>query len=186
MLITLAEARAQLGLEEDETADDGLIEGYIAAAAAHFESRFGIIADQAERSWSFDRFARLMVIPATPIDTETLAISYLAADGTEQALADFRTVTIGRHVRLLPAIGAAWPLAADADGVVTVTATAGYVAPPEGGAPATSDGVPADIKVAGRLAVAHWYANREAAGSAMSEMPLSVTDLLDPYRLVRV
>lgn len=181
MLITLEEAKAQLGMEPDESVDDSLISGYIAAAQAHFESQFGIVVDQGERSWSFDRFANLMIIPSTPVDRETIVIAYLDSAGASQAFADFRSVPMGKHVRLLPDIGSAWPATPCADGVVTVTATAGYAADAD-----NSDGVPDDLKVAARMLIAHWFENRESFGSGMSEMPMGVSALLAPYRLMRI
>lgn len=181
MLITLDEARAHLNLGEDETEDDALIQGYIAAAAQHFESRYGIVVDRAERSWSFDRFARLMLLPATSFVIDSLAISYVDAAGVEQELPGVRCIAQGKHFRLAPAIGAEWPSTICEPGAVTVTCQAGYAADAE-----ASEGIPDDIKVAGKLLVGHWYMNREGVGRDMSELPLSVSALLGPYDLPRV
>jgi len=181
MLITLAEAKAQLNLEEDETDDDALIEGYIAGATAHFE-QWGIVVDREERSWSFDRFGALMVIPATPVDPETVAVSYLDSLGVEQSLTEFRVVPIGKHhLQLLPAIGSDWPTAPAEDGVIMVTATAGFVAVPGEGDPPTSAGMPEDLKVAAKIFVAHRYKNREGGDAAGA-----IEELIDPYRLRRI
>ncbi|WP_152664053.1 head-tail connector protein [Sphingomonas sp. SRS2] len=182
MLITLDEARQQLGFEDGENEDDDFVGALIEAVAQHFEGFYGIVADRRAREFGFDQFARLMVIPSTPVDRETVAITYLDGAGAEQAFADFRTAPFGRyHVRLLPAIGKAWPTPGCGDGVITVAATVGWATDED-----SSEGVPADLKVAARMMLAHWYNNREAFGASLQETPAGVDALLAPYKLARV
>ncbi len=176
MLITLEEARAQLNLGESETDDDALIGGYIAGVAAHLESQYGIVVDRAEREWIFDRFGPVMILRATSIEIDSVAVTYLDSAGAEQVLEGVRVIPTRKHYRLAPVIGSEWPIAASGPGVITVTAQAGYVSDAE-----TSEGVPSDIKVIGKMMVAHWYLNREAVGRDMGEVPLSVAALLEPY-----
>lgn len=181
MLITLEEARAQLNLGEDETDDDALITGYIAGAAKHLESRYGIVVDRSERTFVFDRFSAVMILKTTSIDADSVEVAYLDSDGASQQLADARVVPAGEHFRIVPAVGADWPMAASGAGVISVTAQVGYEQEAD-----SSDAVPADIKAVGKLLVAHWYLNREAAAREMGELPLGVTALLNPYDPPRV
>lgn len=182
MLITLEEAKEQLGMFADETEDEPLLESLIAAAAQHFESQYGIVADQVpDRSWSFDSFANWMVIPELPVVPDTVTISYLDGNGADQQVEGFRVRATGKFHRLLPGIAQSWPTPADAAEVITVAATVGYNADAE-----LSDATPADIKVAARMTVAHWYNNREAFGAGQSEIPMGAAALLSPYKLMRV
>ncbi len=166
--ISTEDAKAYLRVSG--TREDGLIAGLVGAVARHFETVYGLVLGEQERSWTFDCFARLMFIPVAPITVDSLSISYIDPAGTTQVLAGFRTVASGHHVRLMPEVGQAWPATAYGDAMVTVTGQAGW-----------ADGqVPADVVVAGKLMLARWYDNRDA------EPPAGVAALLDGYRLLRV
>lgn len=67
-----------------------------------------------------------------------------------------------------------WPATEVRVKAVTVTHTAGYGA-------ATS--VPEDIRHAILMLVAHWYRNREAAGSIAKEIEFALTSILAPYKM---
>lgn len=167
-LISTADAKAYLRVSG--SSEDSLIDGLVASIATHFETTYGVVIGQENRSWTFDQFQQLMVLTHTPVSAEGLAITYLDPTGAEQTVAEFRSVLLGRHRRILPAIGAAWPATAFAPGVVTVTGQAGWA----------DAQVPADIVVAGKLALSRWYDNRDA------ELPKAACELLEPYRLRRV
>lgn len=181
MLITLDEAREQLGFEEGENEDDGLLDAIILGISSTWDDRHGIVADRQERSFTFDRFQRLIVIPALPVDVETIEISYLDGSGVAQPVTDFRAAPLGKHTRILPAIGASWPATACGEAMVTVTATVGW-----SDDPLSSDAVPAGLKVAARMMLAHLFNNREAWGAKLEETPGGVGPMLDPFLRRRV
>lgn len=167
-LISTADAKAYLRVSG--SSEDSTISGLVASITKHFETDFGIVVDQGERSWTFDRFAELMMLPVTPVAEAGITISYFDPAGDEQELGGFRSVLVGHHRRILPAVGSRWPVAACAPGVITVTGQAGW-----------ADGqAPADIIIAGKLLLARWYDNRDG------EVPKAVCDILDGYDLKRV
>lgn len=184
MLLILDEARAHLGFEEGENADDQKVLDLIAGVVSTLDSQLGLVIDQAPRSWIFDRFEDLFILPGLPVVPESVVVSYLDSSGSSQVVAGVRVVSTGKFTRILPAIGSTWPAPADAAGVVTVSATVGYVA--EDVAAESSDGVPADLKTVGKLLIGHWFENREAVGQKVEAMPMGVQMLLDPYCRRRV
>src|SRR3546814_12789332 len=80
---------------------------------------------------------------------------------------------VGVDGRLLPAIGASWPVAA---GPVTVTFSAGFAA----------GQCPGALVSAVKLMLGHLFANREAVvtSGTVSELPLGVQTLCALYRSV--
>lgn len=187
--ITLAEARVNLRLADDETSEDALIAGLIAAAAAHIERSYGLVCDRRAASFRFDRFARQLKIPLAPVDESSVALTYLDPVGAEQQLSadDIRVFTIDGVTRVAPAIGKCWPMVACAPGAITITANVGYPAGEGEDAPSTC---PDDMKQAAHLMVGHWFTNREAVaigtGTAPAEVPLGVGALLEGGRRRRL
>ena len=167
-LLTLANAK--LWLRVSGTSDDDTISDLVASIASHFAGAYGVIVDEVETVWTFDRFLNLMLLPVTPVSAEGLVVTYLDGAGDEQTLSGFRTALSGHHLRLMPAIGECWPATLCEPATVTVTGQAGWA----------EDAVPGDVVVAARLLLARWYDNRDA------EQPKGVADLLDHYRLQRV
>lgn len=72
--------------------------------------------------------------------------------------------------------GYTWPVNLRVAKAIKIEFVAGY---------GDADDVPADMILAMKQLVAHWYENREAASeNAMSEIPLGAKLLLDAYRVV--
>jgi uncharacterized phiE125 gp8 family phage protein len=178
--VSLAEAKAHL--RKDDTDEDTLIEGLIAAATAHLDGSTGILGRclvtqtwrQDLDQWPCDGTIRLPLLPA-----QSATVQYVAADGTPTALPtnDFQLVADARGASVRRVDGATWPNLACRPDAVRVTFIAGY------GAAAA---VPMAIKQAMLLLVGHWFENREAVqiGQAPSELPLAVDALIRPYREV--
>jgi uncharacterized phiE125 gp8 family phage protein len=75
--------------------------------------------------------------------------------------------------------GEVWPAPLRAAKAVKIDFTAGYGD--------TSATVPDDLITAMRQLLAHWYENREAVSdSAMTEVPMTVKLLLDPYKVLKL
>ena len=176
--VSLAEVKAQLRLETDDTTEDAYLSVLIAAAAAQIETATGIVTVPRAGKFAFDGFGAGMSIDLRPIDMDTLTLSYVGSDGSAVELSDFRAVPKGGLIWLEPAIGATWPVAAPGSGTVTATAMVGY----------SEAAAPPHVKAAALLLVAHWYANREAVtvGAVPAALPLSAQWLLDSLGTRRV
>ena len=173
--IGLEDAKAHLVAVPDD--DATLVQSLVDAAAAHIERRTGYVAaSRADEAFSFDRFGRQLELRLRPVDPESIAVSYLDGDGTEQVFTDIRVVEINGTTRILPAIGHSWPTPVCAPGAVTVTATVGYAATDADGAPAAPD----TLKHATRLLIGSWYQDRESG-----PVPETVALLLDDERAKR-
>jgi uncharacterized phiE125 gp8 family phage protein len=100
-------------------------------------------------------------------------------DGSATVLdpADYQVDTVMCPARILPSPGERWPETQQGrTDAVTVTYIAGY---------ADAANVPAGVKVAIKLMVAHLFENRlpVAVGTIVSEMPFTVEALLQPHRV---
>jgi uncharacterized phiE125 gp8 family phage protein len=180
-VVTWAEANTHLRLDND-TSQQTYVETLISAATAHLAGYSGVLGRcLINETWrqDFDGWSNDLRLPFP--DVSTVTVKYFDADNTEQ------TVSSSLYEKLEDARGAfvrfkddftSPALNDDRSDPVQVTLVAGY------GAAATA--VPAAIKAAILLLVAHWYAVREAVGEPMAELPLAVAALIEPYRRVGV
>ena len=181
--VTLAEAKLHLRVDHDD--EDDLITGLIGAATDHLDGWAGILGrclvNQEWRvslcSWPASRIIRL---PFPDVSAAT--VKYFDADNAEQTVSSGEVATLhdagGSFLRLSDSF-ASPSLYSDRDDAVQVTFTAGY------GAAGTD--VPAPIRTAILLMVAHWFHNREAVGDgSLAELPLGANALIAPYRKVGV
>ena len=76
----------------------------------------------------------------------------------------------------MPAPGNAWPTPRNQNAAVMVDFVAGYANPAA---------VPAELTLALRLLVGHWYENRQAVnvGVISSTLQIAFDELVQPYRL---
>ena len=172
---------AKLHLRVDGADDDSLITALITAARQQAENRTGRAL--VTQKWRYD-------LATFPVDTVELpkpplasveSITYLDADGTRQTLTDsaYEVYTASLAGVVNPAYDTAWPACREQPGSVQISYTAGY-----GDAAA----VPQLIKAWMLLAIATWYAQREAVitGTIVSELPSAFWDsLLDAYCIMR-
>lgn len=179
-LLSLAEAKLQLGVESDD--EDVLIGGLIAAVTAWLDGPSGILGRAlVEQTWriSYDYAfpAWRIALPLSPLISVT-AITYVDSNGVTQIVdPSVYQVLDGAACAVQPAYGKAWFAPRSQARAVTITFTAGY-----GDAAA----VPMPIIAAAKLLLAHLYMNREATvgidqrGTPMPT-PLGVADLLAPF-----
>ncbi|GHA29351.1 hypothetical protein GCM10007989_26160 [Devosia pacifica] len=175
--VSLADAKAYLRV--DTTSEDALVQTLLLSARAHVEAATGkALLYQSWRlvldDWPKDRLVRL---PVTPFATLTSIEAY-DTDGVahEIGLAQF----LGAPERLvLPARIAGMPSLRDRHGL-EIDYVAGFGDSPED--------VPADLRQAILLLVAHWYAHRDAVIAAGSGaiVPPGIDRLFSPYRAVAV
>lgn len=178
--VTLAEALAQCGIESTDTSFNDLVQVFLDAATAHLDGYSGILGRCiVTQTWKqeFDDFAKILRLP---MPAATIAsIAFLNDDGTTTT-----TVTSSNYALHHDALGSyvrfiddySFPSGLWETKAVAVTFTAGYAT------------VPAAIKTAVLMLVAHWFANRETVnvGNIVSELPFSVAALIEPYRRVGV
>lgn len=176
--VSLADAKHFLRVEHDD--DDDVIAALIAAARVHVEAqtRRALI----DQTWRLVRdvwpaSGRLPVLPV-PLQ-EVAAIRVFDADGMPHLL-DVGTFAIDRvsaPAVLAFARGAPATPGKLAAGI-EIDIVAGYGDEP--------DAVPAPLRQAIRVLVAHWYENRGviAASGEVAMMPHSVASLIAPFRVL--
>lgn len=176
--VSLADMKLFLRVAHDD--DDDVIAGLIAAARLHVEarSRRALIA----QTWRLVRdvwpaSGRLPILPV-PLIAIT-AIRVFDADGMPHSLdvGDFAVDTASAPAVLAFAREAPRPPDKIEAGI-ELDISAGY-----GEAP---DDVPAPLRQAVRMLVAHWYENRGviAVSGEVAAMPASVSSLIAPFRVL--
>jgi len=182
-VVTFDEASIWLrgdGAAQDERA---MIDALIASATAHLDGWGGILGRcLINQIWAvpYKEWSRELRLPFPDVSAAT--VKYYDANNVEQTVAGADMAVMsdarGSYVRLSDDYS--FPnLYDDRDDAVNITLTAGY------GANATA--VPAPIRTAILLMVAHWFHNREAvAEGGLAELPMGVSALVSPYRRIGV
>jgi uncharacterized phiE125 gp8 family phage protein len=178
--VTLAEAKAHLRIDGAE--EDGLLGRLIAAARGHVEGRTRRVLIEQGWRMSLDawppRGGAVRLAPAPLISVE--AVTVYDADGLPRVLdaADYTVDAASVPGRLK--VGAAGARPARAINGIEIDLTAGY----------GTDGaaVPADLRQAVLMLVAHWFEHREAAriGAVAAPVAMGVEMLLAPFRVARL
>lgn len=183
--VLLADAKAHLRVTG--TAEDSLLEAYIAAAVLHVEEVSGRALVDQEWTMTLDAFPAgngPIVIPRPPL-TAITSITYVDSDGATQTLSagDYLVDDASEPGAVTPAYDVSWPVTRTQRGAVTVVFTAGVEAPEDESAPL----IPEPIRQAILLLVGHFYENREAiSAAALTVVPMAVDALLAPYRMVQI
>jgi uncharacterized phiE125 gp8 family phage protein len=179
--VSLAEAKAHLRV--DGTLEDALVQSLIVTARLHIEAALGLALITQGWSYFLDRWPKAgrLVLPLRPVAAisqirvwndegvaETVPASHFLLDGQ------------GFPPRLVSTSGAPPLESGRAVNGIEVAFTAGFGATP--------GDVPATIRHALLLLVAHWYENREPVeiGQAVNAVPSMVSDLLAPHRRRRL
>ncbi|WP_353641326.1 head-tail connector protein [Mesorhizobium sp. WSM2239] len=181
--VSLEEAKAHCRVDHND--DDSVISALIDAAVAYLDGWAGVLGRCIiNQGWSVSLcdWPNCGVIRLPFPDVSAATVKYFDTDNVE------RTVSASLFERLEDERGAfikfrddfTTPTVFDdrSDGV-RVEFTAGY-------GQAASD-VPAALRAAVLLTIAHWYERREAAtADALSEIPFGASALITPYRRVGV
>lgn len=178
--IDLADAKRVIGITHDD--DDELITALIAAAAEWLDGYSGVLGRAlVTQTWkiSMSGMCRRVLLPLAPVSAIT-GVTYYDPDGNEQTVAPesygLFAGAAGPYLQFVHDYG--FPALYARDDAVSVTVTAGYGAAAD---------VPAPIKQAICMMVAHFYENREAASSIdINEIPLGVSALIAPYRRITI
>jgi uncharacterized phiE125 gp8 family phage protein len=178
--LTLAEAKAHLRIDDDD--EDQLIASLILTSRLHVEAALGLAL--LTQSWRLvlDRWPKsaVVVVPLQPLQS-VAQVRVLAADGNPSVVpaADY-VVDVASMPGRIVRTGSAYPTPGRAAGGIEIDFTAGY------GALAAS--VPAPIRQALLLLVAHWYEHRDPIeiGAPGTAIPDAVARLLAPFRRHRL
>lgn len=184
--VSLVEAKRQTRVDYDD--DDDYIQSLVDTAIALIDGADGVLGRAlVTQTWDYvlDAFPRRclgdmrrylpIAIPLAPtITVDTVA--YTAQDGTDTSIADFRTFNAAssQPAYIVPAMDGAWPVSRCEPEAVRIRFTGGF---------GNAAKVPANIKHALLLMVAHWYENREdSATMTLTSIPLDAKRLLMPIR----
>lgn len=178
--VTLAEAKHYLRL--GDPAEDVLVQSLIVTSRAHIEAALGLaLVTQSWRlaidRWPDDGIVEVAIAPLRSVTA--IRARMIGASPVTLPLAGFAIDTGLRPARIALRPGAI-PLTTEPISGLEIDLVAGF-----GDQPAD---VPPPIRHALLLLVSHWYENREPAlvGHPSTRIPLSVSDLLQPYRQVRL
>jgi uncharacterized phiE125 gp8 family phage protein len=168
--VTLAEAKAQVRMIEDDS-QDAFIESLIAPARAYVErvSTYGLVAGN--RIFTFTRWGDYLEIYLRPI-TSVTTVAYVDEDGNDEEYGDYLAPLGAFPFRIFPAVSGSFPTIADGS-TITVTLVAGAL-----------DSASQQYLIAKRailLLIGHWFETREGVviGQASNEVDLAVHSLLD-------
>lgn len=178
--IGLDEAKAACRIEHDD--EDGFIQDCIDAAVALLDGPFGMLGRAiVTQSWTLRCAAKGVAgrieLPLCPVTQVTAIKTHDGETLNTQTVAEW-DVQLARFSTLLYPPNGAWP-AMDATRVDALQVTVSA-----GGDPALAAGaigcVPASIKQAVKLLVAHWHANRGlvTVGSITQEIEFGLLALL--------
>lgn len=178
-IITLADAKQHLRVDYSD--DDTLVQEFIDAAVAHLDGYSGRLGRPLlSQTWS-QSFADFSASPWRLRFADFISvtsITYFDAANTTKTLSptiySVLTDEIGPYINLVS--GNSYPNVFSRDDAVTVTWVCGYA------------NIPADIKVALKMMVAHWYENRGVivTEKRLESIPMAVDALLVKYSRVAV
>ncbi|ATG47600.1 hypothetical protein CEW89_08435 [Celeribacter ethanolicus] len=167
--------RQHLRIGDDETDNDTLINSICASAEQAVETYTRRRMITQEVRYTLDGFpCRRITLPVDPIQSVS-AVSYLDGSGSWVELAsDSYRLLEGNAI--CPAYGKTWPVPQNDFETVRIDMIVGYGD--------EKGDVPPQILAAMRFLIAHMYLNDEAVvvGKSVSDLPLGVRDMLDPWR----
>ena len=149
--VSVTEARSQMRVEHDE--DDLYISGLIDAAVAYVDAGGVLGRAMISQSWAQtgQHWAKRVPVTMTPVQALT-AVKYYDTDNALQTatLSDFRLIGGANDSYVEPV--SSWPATFNRPDALRIEVTVGYGAATD---------VPATIRHAILMLVAHWYENRE-------------------------
>jgi uncharacterized phiE125 gp8 family phage protein len=178
--VSLAEVKAHLRVDSDH--EDALIAQLIVAARIFVERTLGLALIAQSWSYFLDALPRSLAValPTSPVQAVS-AVKLHGADGGEVTLEteSYSVDVLSQPARLVLS-GAAPSVLPRALNAFEIAFSAGYG---DG-----ADNVPAPLRQAIMLLVAHWFERREPVvlGATAQEVPATVAGLLLPYRRVRL
>lgn len=178
--ISLAEAKAHLRV--DAADEDALIGSLISAARLLIERTMGLALITQGWSYYLDHWPQscCITLPLAPVQAVSAITLYDADDApTVLDAGSYAVDVVSEPARLV---------LQEAVPSVTTRAFNGFEVAFTAGFGDAADDVPAPIRHAVTLLVAHWFERREPVvlGAGPQEVPATVAGLLQPYRRVRL
>ncbi len=156
--------------------EDSALESWLFSAAAHLERRLGLLLTPRACLWTLDSWpldsSGALRLPRGPL-SGLPEIRLISPAGDESLWTDWRLDSAASSPRLRPLPGASWPRILPG-GAAQASFTAGL------------DPLPPDLSEALLMLAAHWFENREASASGLSETPFGLASLLAPYAEIRL
>lgn len=179
-IVTLAQVKEFLRIDEDEAGENALLNTLIASASHHLDGYGGLLGRALITQGWRQRFSDFpcgddLPIPLGPVQG-TPTISYVDQLGATQSFSGFHLISLPLGPALELQDGLAWPLPATRPDAVTLSWTAGY-----GNAPAD---VPEPFQIAALQLIAHWYGTRETVnvGNIVTEVPWGLRQTIASMR----
>ena len=178
--VSLAEAK--LHLRVDATTEDALIENLISAATKYCETFARRQFITATLKLNLDEFSDDNDLPIwlpNPPAQSVTSIKYYDENGTQQTwvASNYQVDVATEPARVLPAYNVSWPSTRVMPNAIEIIYKAGY------GDKAVN--VPAGIKAAIKLLVAHLFENREAASAdSLNVVTFAIESLLWQHRIL--
>jgi len=173
--VTVAESKTDLRIQH--AAEDSIIEDFISSATDYCQEVVGKKLISQEWRYSISSASFCVVLPIA-VATEITEINYYDADNNLQSadINDFYFYALEDSAFVEPKHGKNWPATFARRDAISINFKVGY---------ADAEAVPAAIKRAIRLLVAHWYECRTAAtiGTEAKEIPMGVNALLGSHRI---
>lgn len=180
--LSVDEVKLNLRVTSDD--EDSLIFGLIVAAREHVENETDLVLTPRLVTETVDQLGRSIALRSWPIMEYGPIRAPVNDDMVTVPVQYWRGTSAQRPARIIP-VSTGWgpgyyPAAScgSASLPVEIDVFAGY---------ATPEDIPAAVRQAIHLLVAHWYTNRSAAEvgarAAAVEIPMGVDALLDRYRL---
>jgi len=174
--VTLAECKAHMRITS--SADDTYLQGVLDAALSFVDAQGALGRAMVTQVWyqwadANPGSVRLLLGPVQSVD----GVSYYDADGALQSatLSDFAVRGTPDATTIAPKAGFSWPSAQSRDDAIRIEYTAGF-------GDAGSD-VPAGVRHAVKLLVAHWEQQRQqGVDAAMYDLPFGFNELIAAER----
>lgn len=193
--ISLDEAKSHCRITN--TAEDGLMAGYILAARQMVEAntRRALVQQTFDYTVDFqwpwrrqfvngcDYASPRIELPVAPVlsAADVTAVTYVDQGGTTQTLDPSQyLVTVDGPVAVIdPAYAVCWPTPRWQAATIKVRFKAGYGTTP--------GDTPEPLRMAMLLTIGHFFANREAvAAGTLNEIPMGYEALISPFRQSRI
>lgn len=174
--ITLAEAKLHLRVDHEE--ENTYITSLIVSARFWAENYTKRSFISRSLRLSMDWFPDVILLPRGVTQSVT-SIKYYDTGGVDTTLSSsvYSVDTDNEPARITLAYNQSWPDFRAIANTIRIVWVSGY------GAAATA--VPDPIKQSMKLAIGHWYENREIVpiGHIVQELPMAAKALLDPFRI---
>jgi uncharacterized phiE125 gp8 family phage protein len=179
--VTLAEAKAHLRV--DSTAEDTLVASLIITSRLHVEAAVGLALITQSWSYFLDGWppGPALKLPLRPVQTiDAVRLYDESAVVTTVPPETYLLDGSNAPARLVRQGATVWPAPGRVANGIEIAFTAGYGD--------TAADVPAPVRQAILLLLAHWYEHRTPfeVGAAAQPVPGMVSELLGPYRSLRL